>query len=307
MSAEQRSTSKSRSHERKKGSAAASAAKKRRKERGGKEAMQLDESEDGQGLGWAADAGPAGLAGAATQAAPVPTGDDTLPAIDSSDESDPELLPDLDGREDLKDAPPYFLAAMRIQAAQTRGDVKHHVTKSLKKTNKQLTCLAAGVHANHIAIQSNQSAIIDLKEANDKLEKEVGDLNSALDIVKKRLDELEKAERSYASTAPSSNASSGGCPPAAAFPQAPLGAHCFAGYQRQADSTEIDRARFCGGSHPDMPKAAVQSQLEKAVQDYNQHADYGMQSGHLVVDAPFIPMTVSIGGSSSDHRLEKVR
>ena len=137
--------------------------------------MQLAQAteEDGQGLGWGPDVVPA--APASFRADPVPVGDDTLPAVDTSDESDPELLPDLGEREDLKDAPPYFLAAMRIQAEQTRGDVKRSVTKSLKKTNKQLSGLAAGVQANSRAIQSNQSAILDLKKANDKLEKEVGE------------------------------------------------------------------------------------------------------------------------------------
>ena len=289
MSAEVRRLSKSRSNERER-------KKRGKREGGGPEKMQLNDGsssvQDGQGLGWKEDVSLE--ASAPPPPAAAASAGDTFLEVSDEDSSDPELLPDLDSKEELQGAPAYFLAGLRIQANQTREVVRHAVKKSVTKTNKQLKSLASGVKANQEALHANQTVMTELAAANANLEKQVGDLNGALDVVKQKLDQLEKAEKSgdsSTSTAHSISSSAGG----PAFPaSAPLGANRFEGYQRQsADSSDIDRSRFYGGSHPDMPKNAVVNQLEQAVRDYNNHERFGQSTGHLVVEALFVPMTVS--------------
>ena len=81
--------------------------------------------------------------------------------------------------------------------------------------------------------------------------------------MKNRLDQLEKEERGprLPGSAAASTASS-------VSSERPLGAARFAGFVPSATAGAsdqgIDRARFYGGSHPEMPRASVQQQLETA-------------------------------------------
>lgn len=237
------------------------------------------------GLGFHVDANGEQQQAAGPADTPSPAGSDL-------EFSDAELLPDLSARPDLQDAPSYFLAGLRIQANQNRTDLKHLVSKSSKRTDKKIKAVATEVKSNSAAIAANHQIVIALEKANKNLEKQVGELNSALDVVRNRLDQLEKAERDggLASTGPPSVASASDRP---AFTV--LGPNRFAGFPAASpdSSSGIDRTRFYGGSHPEMPKQAVQAQLEKLVQDFNADPDYGQKSGHLVVDAMFVPATAT--------------